>query len=209
MPRRLWVWLLLVLAAGSIAAAKRPPRDAGTTAPATGGTTDVRSAPTGFIEMFVAGVMPSADGHTVFLHDAEKKYFIPIVIGETEAHAIHLRFERRRFERPLTHDLVDGLLRELGARLVKVHVDDLRGNIFVGTIFLQTGDRAFTMDARPSDAIALALGNQVPIYVSQRVIDKAAISTASDPDAPVKPEVAPQPQSAPFPNDPKRNPVSL
>ncbi|MBN2361583.1 MAG: bifunctional nuclease family protein [Deltaproteobacteria bacterium] len=209
MPRRMLIWIVLLPALAGMAGAKRPARDADKPAPAKADRAETTAAPSGFVEMFVAGVMPSMDGHTVFLHDATKKYFIPIGIGESEAHSIHLRHERRRFERPLTHDLIDGLLRELGGRLLKVHVDDLRGNVFVGTIFVQTGDRIFTMDARPSDAIALALGNQVPIYVSQRVIDKTAISTAEEPDAPAGTDVPHQPQSVPFPNDPKRNPVSL
>jgi len=193
MRRRWSVWCLLLFAPLLLGAAKRP----------------VSSAPPGFVEMFVAGVIPAADGNTVFLHDAGKKFFIPIGIGDSEAHSIQLRLERRRFERPLTHDLVDGLLRELGGRLLKVHVDDLRSSVFVGTIFVEANGRVFTMDARPSDAIALALGNQVPIYVAQSVIDQTAIGSDRVPDAPAEPGPPAQPQSAPFPRDPKRDPISL
>jgi uncharacterized protein len=209
MRRRLAMGCLLVLAPLLLGAAKRPTRDAGP-APAASPVLAARIAPPGFVEMFVAGVMPAADGNTVFLHDAAKKYFIPIGIGDSEAHSIQLRLERRRFERPLTHDLIDSLLRELGGRLLKVQVDDLRSNVFVGTIFVEANGRVFSMDARPSDAIALALGNQVPIYVAQGVIDKTAIATDRSPEEPAESAPAPaQPQSAPFPRDPKRDPVSL
>lgn len=136
-------------------------------------------APPGFVEMYVAGVMPAAEGTTLFLNDRDKKYFIPMGIGSTEALSIHLRLERRRFERPLTHDLLDSVLRELDGKIIKVHVDDLRGGIFVGRVFIRAKGRIVELDARPSDAIALALGSQVPIFVAQSVIDKAAIQSGS------------------------------
>ena len=90
--------------------------------------------------------------------------------------AIHLRMERRRFERPLTHDLLDDVIERLGGRLMKVQVDDLKGDTFVGSIFLEAGGRLHVIDARPSDAIALAVGNRIPIYVSDEVMRRAGIT---------------------------------
>lgn len=166
------------------------------------------TAPPGFVEMYVAGVMPSPDGHTLFLNDAAKTYFIPMGIGESEALSIHLRLERRRFERPLTHDLMDSALRELGGRVVKVHVDDLRSGVFTGTVFIQTRDRLISIDARPSDAVALALGNRAPIFVSQGVIDRASISSVEIKES-LPREGEALPESMPQPGEPQKKPISL
>lgn len=164
--------------------------------------------PPGFVEMFVAGVMPSPDGHTLFLNDKAKKYFIPMGIGATEALSIHYRLERRRFERPLTHDLYDATLRELGGRLIKVHVDDLRSGVFTGTVFVKAkSGRLFTIDSRPSDAIALALGSRVPIFVARSVIDEAAISSDQALEEPADPELLPE--SMPRPAEAAQKPISM
>src|SRR5262249_35428984 len=77
--------------------------------------------------------------------------------------------------RPLTHDLMDSTLHELHAKVVKVQVDELRDGVFIGSIFVRSGNRVFRVDARPSDAIALAIGNHVPIYVARAVLDEAGI----------------------------------
>jgi bifunctional DNase/RNase len=129
-------------------------------------------APEGFVEMFVAGVLPTEGGPAVVLRDKAEKTLIPIWIGMSEAHSIQLRLERRRFPRPLTHDLLDQIVHDLGGEIVKIHVDDLKGDTFVGTVFVKKGDKVSHFDARPSDSIALAVGNQVPIFVSRAVIDR-------------------------------------
>lgn len=131
--------------------------------------------PAGFVEMEVAGVLPTAQGNAVFLSDAENETVLPIWIGPSEAMAIQLRMERRRFERPLTHDLLDSLVKELGGRVLRIHVDDLKGSTFVATVFVQANDKVLSIDARPSDAIALAVGNRAPIYVSSDVVDRAGM----------------------------------
>ena len=134
--------------------------------------------PRGFSRAVVIGVMPSqdGDGHFVLLGDEDTGALLAITIGQTEALAIHLRMQRRRFERPLTHDLLDDVIERLGGRLVKVQVDDLKGDTFVGSIFLESSGRLHVLDARPSDAIALAVGSRVPIYVSDEVMRRAGIT---------------------------------
>jgi hypothetical protein len=132
-------------------------------------------APEGFVEMAVQGLMPTENGTAVVLRLEKEGVLLPIWIGEAEAFSIQLRLERRRFERPLTHDLLDAMVKELGGQLVKVQVDDLKGGTFVGTVFLRQDKRLIPIDARPSDAIALAIGNRVPIFVSRKVIDSAGI----------------------------------
>ena len=130
------------------------------------------SAPDGFVRMFVAGVLTTDSGPAVVLRDRSETRLLPIWIGAAEAHAIQLRLERRRFPRPLTHDLLDHVMQELGGSLIKIQVDDLKGSTFVGKIFIKKGGEVTRLDARPSDSIALALGNQAPIYVSERVLNR-------------------------------------
>jgi uncharacterized protein len=131
--------------------------------------------PNGFVSMEVMGVLPTSDGNAVFLVDLEHERVLPIWIGPSEAMAIQLRMERRRFERPLTHDLLDTIVKELGGRVVRVHVDDLRGATFVATLFVRGPDGVMAIDARPSDAIAIAVGNRIPIYVSREVVERAGL----------------------------------
>ncbi|MFH1811713.1 MAG: bifunctional nuclease family protein [Pseudomonadota bacterium] len=161
-------------------------------------------APEGFVEMFVAGVMPTSGGDTLFLHDATRSFFIPIGIGEGEALSIHLRMQRRRFERPLTHDLLDATMRELGGHLDHVQIDALRGGVYVGTIYVRSEGRLIAIDARPSDAVALALGAQAPIYVAQGVIDEAGIPANGKIE---QPAAQPGPATAPDPGI--ADPISL
>lgn len=143
--------------------------------------------PAGYVEMTVQGVVPTEQGMAVVLKPEKDEVLLPIWIGEAEAFSIRLRLERRRFERPLTHDLLDAVVRELGGKLIKIHVDDLKGSTFVGMIFIQQGKRLISVDARPSDAIALAVGNRLPIYVSQKVIERAGIrKDAPEPGSPPK-----------------------
>jgi len=127
------------------------------------------------VEVTVVGVGRTSEGAAVLLGDAAHETVLPILIGGTEALSIALRSEGRRFERPLTHDLLDALMHELGGRLLRVRIDDLRGDTFVATIFVRRGDRTIELDARPSDAIALALGNGSPILVSRHVLEHAGV----------------------------------
>lgn len=133
------------------------------------------SAPVAFLEMFVAGVVPTPDGHTMVLVNAEEKVLLPVGIGLPEALSIHGRLEHRATSRPLTHDLLDEMLKRLGGEVVRVQIDDLRDDIFVAQVFVKSGDRVIAFDARPSDAVVLALGSRAPIFVARPVVDRAAI----------------------------------
>lgn len=148
----------------------------------------VPQLPADFVEARVEGVMDYQGSKAVILKDPASGIMLPIWIGDTEAFSIGLRLERQQFQRPLTHDLMDRLMRELGGELVRVQVDDLRNKIFLGTITVRQGKRVFSLDARPSDSIALAIGNQVPIYVARKVFEEAGIKP--DEEAPQSPDKA-------------------
>lgn len=137
--------------------------------------------PTGFEAMHVADVLNTEDGPVVVLADAGENVLLPIWIGTAEALAIALRLDGQAFERPLTHDLVDAMLRELGAELVAVRIDSMDESTFVATLELRDGDRLFLLDSRASDSIAIALSNDAPIFVSHRVIIEAAFPGDLDP----------------------------
>ncbi len=142
------------------------------------------AAPSGYVEVTVEGVAPAKRGHAVVLMDLKKQIMLPIFVAKAEALSIHLRRDKKRFVRPLTHDLLDDVLRRIGAELVKVQIDDIRGKTFVGAIFVRSGGKLFEIDARPSDAIALAIGNRVPIFVAERVLERAGLKKPEDQTGP-------------------------
>jgi len=118
---------------------------------------------------------------------------VRIYIGESEAFAIALRLNRHHPPRPLTHDLLESLLDRLGARVERVHVEDLREGVFLGRIFLRQDARTFEIDARPSDSIALAVGAGAPIYVARSVAERAGVleSETEHGEQPSEPPVLP------------------
>jgi bifunctional DNase/RNase len=110
----------------------------------------------------------------VGLTDSDQAKVIPIVIGGSEATTIVHRFRQESFPRPLTQDLLDSVLKSFGGAVYKVQVDALRDRTFIGSVFLVRDGVVIELDARPSDAIAIAIGHRVPIYVAHSVIDAAA-----------------------------------
>jgi bifunctional DNase/RNase len=112
----------------------------------------------------------------VVLKDDEKNRWLPIVVGSTEAQAIALQLEKVEPPRPLTHDLMKNLLESIDVRISRVIVSDLRENTYYAQIGLQLNGKKREIDARPSDAIALALRMKAPIFVEEEVMKKAAVS---------------------------------
>jgi len=127
------------------------------------------------VEMRIQGLMldPITQGPLIVLRDPRTDSKLPIWVGAFEANAIATEMERIRMPRPSTHDLLRDVIRELGARLTKVVVTDLQDNVFYATLFLDTASGPKQIDARPSDAIALALRWDAPIYATEDVIQAA------------------------------------
>ena len=127
------------------------------------------------LRMEIKGLMldPSSDIPIVILKDTGSQLFLPIWIGVPEAKAIAIRIEGVELPRPMTHDLLRSILETLGARVEKIVISDLRDNTFYALIHLQRDGQALTIDARPSDAIALALRASAPIFVLRSVMEKA------------------------------------
>ncbi len=134
--------------------------------------------PAGFVEMYVGGVVPTQNGHTLVLVNPVEQVLLPLGIGLSEAVSIDSRLTHKHAARPMAHDLMDGLLKNFGGVVVRVQIDDVRDELFVGTIYIKRDGRVVALDARPSDAIALAIGSSAPIFVARRVLDRAALDAA-------------------------------
>ena len=122
---------------------------------------------------------PLTNSPIVVLQDTTSDTLLPIWVGIFEANAIALQIEKVDTPRPMTHDLMKGLLTHLDAHVAKIVVTELKDNTFYALIFLDVNGRTVTVDSRPSDAIALALRTESPIFVTDDVISKSSSSTTT------------------------------
>jgi bifunctional DNase/RNase len=134
---------------------------------------------------------PNSSTPIVVLKGIDSEAILPIWIGAYEANAIALEIEKVVPQRPMTHDLIRNLIVELGYRAEKVIVSDLRDNTFFASIELisEDGSNKVAMDARPSDAIALALRVDCPIFVEQNVIDISSSNQSQAPEEELADEI--------------------
>ncbi len=116
---------------------------------------------------------PLTNSPIVILQSLEKNTLLPIWVGIFEANAIALQIERIDTPRPLTHDLIKNILLQLEANVDKIVVTDLQENTFYAVIHLRMNGDHITIDSRPSDAIALALRTDAPIFVTEEVINNS------------------------------------
>lgn len=135
------------------------------------------------IEMAIKGLMmdPITNVPIVLLRDLESQRVLPIWVGPVEANAIAMQVENVAPARPMTHDLMRSLLQELDVHLTRVIIADLRESTFFAYLELQRDGEMLYVDARPSDAIALAIRAKAPVFVEQKVLDQAkAVETPSE-----------------------------
>jgi bifunctional DNase/RNase len=127
------------------------------------------------IEMTVKGLIidPITNMPIVILRDKDGQRVLPIWVGGFEANAIAVQLENIATPRPMTHDLLKNVIHDLKADIQKIVVSDLKENTFYALIYLKVNGEAVAVDARPSDAIALALRSRAPIFVEDKVIDHA------------------------------------
>ena len=127
------------------------------------------------IEMTIKGLMvdPITNMPIVILRDAAGEHVLPIWVGIFEANAIALQIENVATPRPMTHDLLRNVISDLKGSVEKIVVCDLKENTFYALIYVRTRDAVVAVDARPSDAIALALRVSAPIYVEDAVVRNA------------------------------------
>jgi uncharacterized protein len=138
------------------------------------------------IEVRIRGLMmdPASNMPIIVLKDIASETVMPIWVGIFEANAIAIEIEKMAAPRPMTHDLTRNLIRHLNAQLERVVITEIKDETFFAVLWLRQGEDSLAIDARPSDAIALALRADCPIYVDERVMQTAKLNTTGPPEGP-------------------------
>jgi bifunctional DNase/RNase len=128
-------------------------------------------------EVKVRGLLvdPTTNSPIVLLKDVASEAMLPIWVGPFEANSIASEIEKTAPQRPMTHDLLRNVINQMGGTVRRVIVTDLRDNTFYAVIEITVADRMVFLDSRPSDAIALALRVDCPIYIQEEVLEKSRI----------------------------------
>lgn len=133
------------------------------------------------VEILGLSASPSAGGaYALLLKETYGNRRLPIIIGSFEAQSIALELEGIKPPRPLTHDLLKNMIDHLGGTITEIIIDELKENTFYAKICLEVSSLTSELDSRPSDAIALAVRSQAPLYVSEEVMKNAAFIPSSE-----------------------------
>jgi len=140
-------------------------------------------------EVSIAGLTmdPTSNTPIIILKLIKGDQAIPIWIGLLEATSIASALQNIQFDRPMTHDLFKNFVQNINMEVSKVEVYDLKNNTFYAKIYFSSEEKSFSIDARPSDAIAIALRFRAPIYVDDKIIEKSQVMD-TDPEMIVKGE---------------------
>jgi uncharacterized protein len=138
------------------------------------------------VEVRIRGLMmdPATNMPIVVLKDVASETVMPIWVGIFEANAIAVEIEKLAAPRPMTHDLTRNLIHHLNGSLEKIVITELKDDTFFAVLWMRQDNQLVTVDARPSDAIALALRADCPIYVSEQVMQSAKLNTSGPPEGP-------------------------
>ena len=128
-----------------------------------------------FVEMKVASIAldPTNNSPIVLLRDIHGKIILPIWIGIMEASSIAGALEGISYTRPMTHDLIASIIKQMDARVIKIEIIDIKDNIFYALIVIEQNGELMNIDARPSDAIAIALRTNARVFVASHVLKEA------------------------------------
>ncbi|MCL1813005.1 MAG: bifunctional nuclease family protein [Treponema sp.] len=130
------------------------------------------------LEAEIWGIAETGDGFMIFIKPLASEYSVPIFIGQLEAQAILIGFGGISISRPLTADLLQILIKEAHFELLRIEISDLRDNTFFGSlVFKKPAGGELIVDSRPSDALALAVRCKCPIFIEEKVVEKAGIIT--------------------------------
>ncbi len=138
-----------------------------------------------FVEVVVDSIRVSlmSPQRIIILREIDSDRFLPIWIGPFEADAITLSLQELEVARPLTHDLLRNVLQTLDASVVRVNITELKDDVFYARIILSVDGRELEIDSRPSDALALAVRVNVPIFVAEEVMEEASSVPEADVEA--------------------------
>jgi len=131
------------------------------------------------VKVFGVAVDPVTKGFVVILKDHDEKKWLPIWIGPYEAKMISMALEKSKPNRPFSPDLIKNIIESGEMEIDKIVISDIKNNTYYATIWLRKGEKQLLIDARPSDAIAVALRLESPIFISDKVMKKASISHSS------------------------------
>jgi len=131
------------------------------------------------VELSRIVIVETSPQQVIFLKEKGGERYFPITIGVNEALAIDRRLKRFEMPRPMTHDLLAGVIDAMGGRLDKIVINDLRKRIFYAKLVISRGDEVLEVDSRPSDAVALGVGFDTPIFVAEHVLDEVSQDVAS------------------------------
>ena len=136
------------------------------------------------IEMKVMGIaIDTASGSPIIvLNDKENRKALPIWIGSAEASAIIRKIENIKVLRPMTHDLIIDVIEKTGYQVDRIEINDVEKDTYFSTIYLSNGEAEVKIDSRPSDAIAVAIRVEAPIFVSSKVLADGSVSCDSEKD---------------------------
>lgn len=137
-------------------------------------------APAPLVRMEVKDVVPLKElkQHAVVLVSKEDGTVLPLFVDETAAVAIAFRLMNRPTPHPLAHDLLDRLVPSLGGKLTEVRIDGLRDHVYSSHVVIQQANRQLVIEARPSDAVAMALAARAPVYTTRQVMAEGGITKA-------------------------------
>ena len=126
-------------------------------------------------KIFSLVLIPLLGQYVLTLEEVGGQRLVPIWIGVNEGNAIGLKLQDEKLPRPMTHDLMNNMLKSLGAKVERVLISDLRDGTYFAVILLTAGSRRYEIDARPSDAMALAVRSETPIFVGEKVLKKCPV----------------------------------
>jgi uncharacterized protein len=117
-------------------------------------------------------ITETSDQQFIFLKEVDGERVLPILIGSAEALAIDSRIRGAQFPRPQTHQLLANVIEQLGGKLERIVINDLQNHTFYARLVIRHEGHSIEIDSRPSDAIALGVAHQVPIFVAEHVLDE-------------------------------------
>lgn len=138
------------------------------------------------VEVRIRGLMldPATNMPIVVLKDVASETVMPIWVGIFEANAIAIEIEKLATPRPMTHDLTRNLIHHLNGTLERIVITELKDDTFFAVLWMRQENESIAVDARPSDAIALALRADCPIFVAEQVMQSAKLNTSGPPEGP-------------------------
>ena len=129
------------------------------------------------VELFQVIITEGSPTQVIVLRERGGERYFPIFIGYNEAMAIDRKLKDAQVPRPLTHDLLHNIIEQMGGKLSRIVVNDLRDDTYFAILEIRRGDEVIDIDSRPSDAIALAVRTTVPIFVEDKVLNRASSVT--------------------------------